>query len=97
MSAPAHTPMVVAAARAICRRDSELCNVDFEDNWKFYGDGFLADAQAVLDAVAAQELLTAMQYAREWIIAAGKVGGMNNEATLQRIDAAIAKATGEQA
>ncbi|MNM28146.1 hypothetical protein D3C81_386550 [compost metagenome] len=60
MSAHKHTPMVVAAARALCRRDSDLCNVDFDDNWKIYGDGFLADAQVALESAAATELLEAL-------------------------------------
>lgn len=59
MTANKHTPMVVAAARALCRRNSELCNVDFEDNWKLFGDGFLMDAQLALESAAAPELLDA--------------------------------------
>ena len=61
MTANKHTPMVVAAARALCRRDSDLCNVDFDDNWKFYGDGFLMDAQVALESAAAPELLEALE------------------------------------
>lgn len=61
MTANKHTPMVVAAARALCRRNSELCNVDFEDNWKLFGDGFLMDAQLALESAAAPELLEALQ------------------------------------
>ena len=67
MTAHKHTPMVVAAARALCRRDSDLCNVDFDDNWKFYGDGFLMDAQVALESAAAPELLEACQTFSEWL------------------------------
>ena len=63
MTANKHAPMVVAAARALCRRDSDLCNVDFDDNWKLYGDGFLADAQVALESIAAPELLEFIQHA----------------------------------
>ena len=60
MSANKHAPMVVGAARALCRRDSDLCNVDFDDNWKLYGDGFLMDAQVALESAAAPVLLEAL-------------------------------------
>lgn len=60
MTANKHTPMVVAAARALCRRNSDLCNVDFDDNWKLYGGDFLMDAQVALESAAAPELLEAL-------------------------------------
>lgn len=55
------SPMVVAAARELCKRASEDCNLDFEDNWKIYGGDFLADAEAALKAAGAPELLEALQ------------------------------------
>lgn len=55
-----HAPMVVAAARELCKRASEACNVDVDDSWKVYGSEFLADAQAALDAAAVPELLEAL-------------------------------------
>jgi hypothetical protein len=63
MSADKHTPMVVAAARALCKRGAEQCNVDFEDSWKVYGEDYLNDAQAALDAAGAPDLLDALRLA----------------------------------
>lgn len=57
----AHTPMVVAAARELCHRSAEQCGVDAEDSWEVYGDDFLADAAAMLDACGAPELLEALK------------------------------------
>lgn len=33
--------------------ETPTCNVDFDDNWKLYGDGFLMDAQVALESAAA--------------------------------------------
>ena len=41
---------ITAAAKALCRQASTACNVDFDDNWKLYGDEYIADATAVLNA-----------------------------------------------
>jgi hypothetical protein len=38
------------AARALADRSADECNVDREDNWKAYGDQFVADAHAALSA-----------------------------------------------
>ena len=38
-----------------------MCNVDFEDSWKQYGEDYLRDAQAMLDAIGAPDLLAALQ------------------------------------
>lgn len=63
----AHTPMVVAAAKALCRRGAEQCGVDFEDTWKVYGDDYLAEVSEMLDACGATELLEACRNARDLI------------------------------
>lgn len=54
-------PMVVAAARALCKSASDACNVDFEDNWKIYSETYLADAQAAIEATGALGLLAALE------------------------------------
>ena len=41
---------ITAAAKALCRQASIACNVDFDDNWKVYGDEYIADATAALNA-----------------------------------------------
>ena len=58
LSPPAHPPQqrrppreqITAAAKALCRQASTACNVDFDDNWKVYGDNYIADATAALNA-----------------------------------------------
>ena len=55
------TPMYVTAAKVLCQRCTELCDVDFEDSWKQYGDHYLLDAQAMLDAIGAPDLLEALR------------------------------------
>ena len=93
MTANKHTPIVVAAARALCRRDSDICNVDFDDNWKLYGDSFLMDAQVALESAAAPELLEALILARQEF--AGLPHSLGYDFThLPKIDALIARATG---
>ena len=85
-------PMVVAAARVLCKRSAEQCNVDAHDNWKVYGDDYLADAAAALDAAAAPDLLAvclrlaeSASYWSEYDVPLGIVADLQ---------AAIAKATG---
>lgn len=53
-------PMVVAAARVLSTRYAEQCCVDAADVWKTYGEDFIADAQAALDASGAPALLSAL-------------------------------------
>lgn len=60
VSGAKYGPMVVAAARVLCKRSAEQCNVDFQDSWKFYSEDYLADDAAALDAAAAPELLEAL-------------------------------------
>lgn len=83
-------PMVVAAARELCKRASEACNVDFEDNWKIYGGDFIADAEAALKAAGALELLEAL---RDMVSDHADL----SDKTLAFARAAIAKATGAAA
>lgn len=95
-----HSPMVVAAARELCKRASEVCNVDFEDNWKIYGSDFIADAKAALDACGAPELLEALQAAEQKLVELEHaVGGGDDEfyveGAILKARAAIARATGE--
>lgn len=86
-----HATMVVAAARALCKRGAEQCNVDFEDDWKVYGDSYLEDAEAALQAAAVPELLAALLALVEMSDSEGLICGprLINDAR-----AAIDKATG---
>ena len=81
--------MLHNTARALCKRASEDCGVDFEDNWKLYGESFIADARAALDAAAAPELLAACQSAAQWL-----QGWASADRELSVLRAAIEKATG---
>lgn len=49
--------MVVAAARALCKRGAEQCNVNFEDSWKLYGNDYLEDARTAFKAASVDDLL----------------------------------------
>lgn len=89
-----HTPMVVSAARVLCRRMADACEFDHEDAWKDYGNDYLDDAKAALDAAGALELLTALLMVKD---AAIEQRGLDfNLATEQWavFHAAITKATG---
>ena len=89
-------PMVVRAARALCIRASETCGVNYDDNWKTYSDEWLTDAQAMLDAVGAPDLLEALQrllpHAAWMQSCSHDDDGIARD--LERARAAIAKATG---
>ena len=89
MSTPKHSPMVLAAARALSDRQSAACGVDAEDMWKTYPDVFLEDAQAALDAAGVGQLLEALQKAVRY---GGLFPDLQEEAR-----AVIAKATGSPA
>lgn len=43
-----------------------MCDVNFEDSWKQYGEDYLRDAQAVLDAVGAPDLLEALEWSEQF-------------------------------
>lgn len=47
---PLTDEMVVAAARELNKRAAEACNVDEADSWNIYGDEYIEDARAVLEA-----------------------------------------------
>ena len=59
--------MVVAAARVLSQRNAEQCGIDAADMWKQYGEDFIADAQAALNAAALAELLAACLNARDML------------------------------
>lgn len=42
--------MVVAAARSLNKRAAQACNVDEADSWNLYGDEYIEDARAALEA-----------------------------------------------
>lgn len=83
----AHTPMSIAAARALAERSAAQCGVDAEDNWKIYGEDFIADAEAALNAAGAADLLEALC---DMVSDHADL----SDATLQFARSAIAKATG---
>lgn len=42
--------LVNKMARALCNRHADACGVDREDQWKFYSQDFIDDAQCMIDA-----------------------------------------------
>jgi hypothetical protein len=42
--------MIHAAARVLNARASEACCIDEEDSWKIYGNDYIEDAEAALNA-----------------------------------------------
>lgn len=54
-------PMAIAAARVLNARASEACNTDVEDGWKVYGDEYIKDADAALNAAGAYALLKVLE------------------------------------
>lgn len=101
-----YPPMVVAAARVLCRRGAEQCHVDFDDSWKLYGEDYLQDAKQALDAAGAPELLEAL---RRLEVAANTVAYCHDrhrgnfaaalsemESDAEAARAAIAKVTGSE-
>lgn len=89
-----HTPMVAAAARALCTRRCDACGTDFDDEWKLYGDVDMLDAEAALEACGAPELLEALQEVWAW---GTDENDENAAAACQKARAAISKALGERA
>lgn len=96
MSDTKHTPMVVAAARTMCKLESEGCGVDNDDLWKIYGAEFLKDAEKVVEATVAYELLHQLELAegRLMTLDAMKHPAIPlNDDLIESIRAAIAAAT----
>lgn len=87
-----YTPMVVAAAKALCKRNADGGGINYDDNWRLYSSEWLADAQAAIDASGAHDLLEAL---RGWIWA--RETGASEELAEEYARAALARATGEAA
>ncbi len=99
-----HSPDVVAAARVLCKRGAEICNVDEADSWKAYGADYLEDAALALAAAAPEtaaerdrlralnaELLAHLQKMRD---AAAGDGAVSRVWVRDCCAAAISRATG---
>lgn len=97
-----HTPMVVAAAREMCRLASQMCGVDNDDNWKTYGEGYLAEAASVLEAAGLPALLSELKNVSFLLMSACLVIKDDDArgvalAAVKRARGAIAAATGNTA
>lgn len=55
-----HSPMVIAAARELCKRAAGTMRLDFEPWWESSRDAYIADAQAAFDAAGVGELVEAL-------------------------------------
>ena len=47
---PLTDKMIFVAARVMNDRQADACNVDRDDQWKIYGQDFIGDARAMLEA-----------------------------------------------
>jgi len=47
---PLTDKMILVAARVMNDRQADACNVDKDDQWKIYGQDFIDDARAALEA-----------------------------------------------
>lgn len=92
-----HTPMVVAAAKVLCLRSSNTCNVDYDDAWRIYGEEYLEDAKAALDAAGAPDLLEELENCLDLLITCFPDAPIDSciRITIAKAHTAIAKATGE--
>jgi len=50
---------LTAVARALCRDNSQVCNVNNDDNWKMYSEDYIAQARVALAALASVKTLDA--------------------------------------
>jgi len=57
--------LVVASARTANQRLADACGDDAEEQWKIYGEDFLEDANAMLEAAGVPELLEVLSKAKE--------------------------------
>lgn len=87
------TRMYVAAGKVLANRSADACGIDRGDNWKTYGDEFIADAIAVMDAIGADDMLTALRGLLAWHDATHN----NSRDAIEAARAAVRKATGEAA
>jgi hypothetical protein len=87
--------MVRKAARSLCDRVADTCNVNRDDNWATYSTDYIEDAEYALEACGANALLSALKMARSLMVTVD--GYEENGPSISVIDAAIFKATGERA
>lgn len=92
-----YTAMVVAASRVLNQRTADESGVDAEDQWKYYSESFKEDAQAMLDAIGAPELLEALESAIAPLELYKAYGWSDRNNVIGKAKASIAKAKGEQA
>ena len=89
-----HTDMVVCAAKVLSQRQAKAYGDHPETHWGIFGNDLIEDAQAMLEAVGAPELLeAAIQFRRS--VWTGDMDAMPTIDTLEMLDTAIAKASGE--
>lgn len=81
-------PMAVKAAKQLCKSYSDSCGIDADDAWHIYGDEFIKDAQEMLDACGATDLLKALQNFPGFLC-----GTATGDIWIEDMRAAIAKAT----
>jgi hypothetical protein len=90
-------PMVVAAARALCRLHAVACNVNEADLWNLESDWFKSDASEALAAAGMPEMLEVLQCARTVLfLLSDEVAalGLRAENVPQKVADAINKAGG---
>ena len=94
------TALLQATARRLCKLDAECFGVTLEDLWAQRGESYLIDAQEVVEATGAGELLEALREIEGCYCEVGSMlsadDRLRHRLTLIKARAAIAKATGEQ-
>jgi hypothetical protein len=85
------SPMVVAAAREMCRQQADECGIDKDDLWKLYGEEFLACAELMLKTAGVPALLEALA---EVVSSDLEMSERGKSALIARCRALIAEAGG---
>lgn len=94
--------MVIAAAKELNKRVADSCNVNADDQWALEGDVFISDADAMLEAAGAPELLEIVRITIGNVRSLGPAGALAQVYTpyrewLAQLEAAYTNATGAQA
>jgi hypothetical protein len=61
------SPMVVAAAREMCRQQADECGIDKDDLWKVYGEEFQACVELILQTAGVPQMVA---FAQSFLLAA---------------------------
>lgn len=90
--------MQYKAARALCKRQAEMCGTDERDEWNAYSELYSSDAKAMLEACGGFDLLEAVKDLRSMPNADGTQARALLRLSIKRAArAAVVKATKTEA